>query len=183
LRSQFLDAMPFDSKSFDAFFYAGYSRLCVFISRITGSDLMVEDIATDAFVVVWDQREALHDLTDAHKLLYSVARHAALNHVRTERSREQLVAHEVAAGAPVPGRSRGHANPEYDVEQVDVDDAIRAAIAELPPVRRQVYSLRWEHDWSTAEIAAVLQLSVKTVEMHVTLAHKALRSALAPYHP
>ena len=179
-----LELMPLDPRSFDTFFSDSYARLCLFIYRIVGSDLVVEDIATDAFVVVWERRDTILDLLSAQKLLYRVARNAALNYVRAERSHDQLLAREVTEDARPPGGGRGTAtDPHRSVEEADLETAVRAAIAALPSMRRQVYSLRWEQGWSSAEIAAALDLSIKTVEMHVSLAHKTLRAVLASYRP
>jgi len=173
--------MPLDAGEFDTLFDEWYARLCLFVARIGTREAVVEDIATDAFVVLWERRALIGSREDALKLLYRVARNAALNDVRNERARDRIARgspDEIGAAAGPSPMSHG---PEHDARNADVDRAVRAAIAGLPSVRRQVYTLRWEQGLRSVEIAELLGLSLKTVEMHVTLAHKSLRDALAVF--
>ena len=57
--------------------------------------------------------------------------------------------------------------------------ALQRAIDDLPPRARQVLRMRWLEERPNADVARMLGLSVKTVEMHVTRALAALRGRLA----
>lgn len=175
--------MAVDAGEFDVLFQDFYPKLCLFISRVGTRDDIVEDIATDAFVALWDRWHAVSTLDDARKFLYRAARNAALNDLRNERARTRIVQRfpldiEAAASGLRPEKT-----PDRTAHDTDVDRAVRATIASFPAVRRQVYTLRWEQGLHNAEIAELLELSLKTVEMHVTLAHKTLRETLASFRP
>ena len=50
------------------------------------------------------------------------------------------------------------------------------ALATLSEKHRQVFLLRWQHGLSYAEIAAVLEIPVKTVDSRMVRAMQAMRS-------
>ena len=55
------------------------------------------------------------------------------------------------------------------------------AVAELPPRCRQAFLLRRHRELSYAEIARIMQITPKTVEIHIGLALKTLRRRLADW--
>jgi RNA polymerase sigma-70 factor (ECF subfamily) len=55
------------------------------------------------------------------------------------------------------------------------------AVASLPERSRQTYLLHRQHGMSYAEIADVMEISVKTVENHLARAVAALRRTLAEW--
>jgi len=59
--------------------------------------------------------------------------------------------------------------------------AIERAIAQLPPRCREAYLLRRQHHLSYAEIARVMGIAPKTVEIQIGAALKALRASLADW--
>jgi RNA polymerase sigma-70 factor (ECF subfamily) len=70
-----------------------------------------------------------------------------------------------------------------EVGAVDVGferaDAVNAAIETLPPVRKRVIILKAFHGFSNKEIAQQMEISVKTVEDHVTKAFRHIREVIA----
>lgn len=71
----------------------------------------------------------------------------------------------------------------YVQDELSVEDASRIvweAVASLPQKSREVFEKRNE-GMSNAEIAASMNLSVKTVEGHITRSLKAIRVALKKY--
>jgi RNA polymerase sigma-70 factor (sigma-E family) len=66
---------------------------------------------------------------------------------------------------------------------IDSRQALRAALAQLPPRQRAVVVLRYHQDLSEAQVAEVLGISVGTVKSQAAKALASLRSqgALAPY--
>ena len=59
--------------------------------------------------------------------------------------------------------------------------AVRAAIAKLPERCRLVYTLHREQGLSYAEVAAVMGISVKTVDAQMGRALKSLRKLLGGF--
>jgi len=69
-------------------------------------------------------------------------------------------------------------NVSESVEVKELQQRIKHAVHNMPPVRRRVFELSRYEFKSYKEIAELLSLSVKTVENHMALAIKHLRKAL-----
>ena len=57
------------------------------------------------------------------------------------------------------------------------------AIRDLPPRRREIFTLIRERGFSYAEIAEIMQISRQTVANHMSLALNDLRVLLRPFLP
>jgi RNA polymerase sigma-70 factor (ECF subfamily) len=101
-------------------------------------------------------------------------RNRALNHVRHERivQREQTLAASESRTAPAP---------DADMLGGELESAIAASLAALPENCREVFDMSRTQGLRYAEIAEVLDISVKTVEKRMGQALAELRKSLAPW--
>jgi RNA polymerase sigma-70 factor (ECF subfamily) len=90
------------------------------------------------------------------------------------RAAERARSEQVALGA-----GRAGPLPDEAVQAAELARALGAAVDALPERRRLVVICRWRHQLSYAEIAQVLGISVKTVEVQMGRALAALRTQLA----
>ncbi len=81
--------------------------------------------------------------------------------------------HRERSTATLPEAAGGDA-----MRDVDERDALWRLVRELPPRQRACLVLRYYENWSEAETAAALNLSVGTVKSHTARALKALRAEL-----
>ena len=79
--------------------------------------------------------------------------------------------------------SRHAADAASEVELADLRRAVARAIDALPERCRLIFTMSREQDLSYAEIARILDISVKTVETQMGRALKALRARLVGYLP
>ena len=137
-----------------------------FLRRFIKSREGADDLAQEAFLRAF-AAESERLITSPKAFLFKVAKNLALN----ELARQSSVAIE-----PL-GDSEGEAVLE-DSSQAAVDDAVDGrerirvlarAIAALPPQCAKVFVLRKMQGLSQKEIAARLNISVRTVENHVAL--------------
>ena len=166
-----------DSSAFEALFREYHPRLCGFAFRFTGSRDIAEELVQEAFLYVWQHREAL-DVRDSVKTyLFSAVRNASVSWLRHER---------VVAQSSVQTTELFHRSAETAdraIESTERIAAVRAAIARLPEGCRMVLTLHREQGMTYREIADVLGISQKTVDAQMGRAFKALRKYLGPHWP
>ncbi|SCF17037.1 RNA polymerase sigma factor [Micromonospora chokoriensis] len=124
------------------------------------------DVVAETFLVAWRRREDLPVAGEARLWLYGVARRVLANHHRGgvrrqrlgERLRQQIVASVADPGSAVPERL-----------------AVRAALAGLPEVDREVLMLTVWEGLPPHEVAAVLGVSPAAVRTRLSRARARLR--------
>ena len=149
--------------------------LLAFAYRLSGDRDVAADIAQDVFVWAWERRELLTQASSIRAYLYSAVRHRVIDHLRRER---RVASWRMTVDDRTSGMGAPSTDPASAAESSELDRAIAAAMAALPPRTHQIATLRWHDGLTPAEIARVLGISVSTVSNTLTSAAKALRHAL-----
>jgi RNA polymerase sigma-70 factor (ECF subfamily) len=139
-------------------------RLAVLTYRRTGDWDVAEELVQDSFARLCSAGSSGSPHSDT-KRLYAVARHAAIDYVRTQSRRDELM------NSLVP-EQWGLEPPSLD-SQVEVREELTlldAALDELSDKTKQVFVLRRYYGRSNAETAEALKMSVSSVEKHLALA-------------
>ena len=163
-----------DEGAFDTVFRAHYPRLVRMAESIVRDRASAEEIAQEVMLELWRRRESLRVEQSFGAYLVRSTRNRALNHVRHQR----IVERELALATMEAGEF-----PATDAETlgVELERAVREAIDALPERCREVFQLSREQGLRYAEIAGVLEISVKTVEKRMGQALSELRERLAPW--
>jgi RNA polymerase sigma-70 factor (ECF subfamily) len=135
---------------------------------------LAEEIAQEVMLELWRRRESLQLEQTFRAYLIRSTRNRALNHIRHQR----IVAREAASAAIDP---RTSPSAEDEVLGLELERAVRDAIDGLPKNCREVFQLSREQGLKYAEIATVLEISIKTVEKRMGRALAELRERLAPW--
>lgn len=162
-----------DRDAFNQLFSAWYARLANHALRLVGDRDTAEDVVQDVLVAVWQRRADLPEAAKMAAYLHTSVRNRALNQLRKARpSRHLALATELETAGP----------PSIDIELADEELAgfLREALSDLSPRTREVFLLSREQLLTYNEIAAELQISVKTVETLMGRALTALRASLRP---
>jgi RNA polymerase sigma-19 factor, ECF subfamily len=133
-----------------------------------------QEIVQQLFATLWERRR-LWDVSDTvATYLYRAIRNASLNALRSRRRTLAFQARlsDAAHQAPPP------AGIEQEIEAAELASAVARVVARLPQRCREVFRLNRYHQLSYAEVAQVLNVSVKTVEIHMARALRELRARL-----
>lgn len=165
-----------DEGAFDSLFRTHYAHLVRMAESIVRESSLAEEIAQEVMLELWRRRESLEVEQSFRAYLIRSTRNRALNYVR----HQQVVAREAAiASLDSPSSPSG----EDEMLGAELEGAIREAIDGLPEKAREVFRLSREQNLKYAEIAAVLEVSVKTVEKRMGQALAELRLRLAAWLP
>jgi RNA polymerase sigma-70 factor (ECF subfamily) len=165
--------------AFELLFRTYHSRLCAFAERYVGCPDTAEEVVEEVFLRIWAQRKFEDGCCGSPKrYLYTAVRNQALkvlDHERVvQRSRESARSQDHPPGMsqpPIAADERLHADQFAAAHQRAVDA--------LPERCRQAYVLHRQQGSSQAEIAALMGISVRTVETQLARAARTLRQQLA----
>lgn len=165
-----------DAGALEALFRAHYAALCEFAARYVRQDALAEELVQDLFADLWARRADWQLRGSVRAYLFGAVRNRALNlrkRQALERDWEQDESHdEVRALHAVPQSA------DDAVERADLQARLQAAIEALPERCRLVMHLRWREQMRHAEIASVMGISVKGVEVQLARGLRTLRARL-----
>jgi RNA polymerase sigma-70 factor, ECF subfamily len=130
-----------------------------------------QEIVQQLFATLWERRHIWHVSGTVATYLFRAVRNASLNALRDRR--RNLTFRARLADVVTPA-----ADVEQEMEAADLANAVHRVVARLPERCQEVFRLNRYHRLTYAEVADVLGLSVKTVEIHMARALKELRSTL-----
>lgn len=141
-----------------------------FLKRIFLHDT-AKDLTQQCFIRLWQFRHTLSYAHPLEKQIFIIARSLLINHIKKEATQRKI---KMEHQRSLPSEEQPAANVLF--ERADV---VNAAIATLPPVRKRVIILKAFYGCTNKEIAAQLEISVKTVEDHVSKAFRHIRQVIA----
>ena len=159
-----------DESALEILVAAYWQRLLRFVEGILDQEGGGEDVVQEAFIRLWMRRSELRFEGSFRAFLYTLTRNAAIDELRRSGRRKAL---STRADPPVPP-----ASPLAGAEASDLQAIADAAIAALPPRRREVFRLARTEGLSYKEIAEVLGLSPQTVANQMSRALTELHQAL-----
>lgn len=175
-----------DERAFEELVLAHYHGMCSTAFTLLRSRDAVEDIVQNVLRKVWTNRENWQPPGPPRAYLLRATRHETINIIRRLRRERALVGHIVEHSTAnesgvhrVPGMGEIPAAIDDALIVAELRAAIETAAAQLPPRCREVFSLRWQAGLRQTEIAVRMGTSIKTVEMQMTRALKAIRAHLA----
>lgn len=141
-----------------------------------------EDIAQDVFVEVYRNIDKFRADAKLSTWLYRIAVNRSLNHIRDNKKHKWFSAFEdeVAAKnkALLQVKTDESDEPEYDLENRQRALILKEAINSLPKNQKVAFTLSKYEELSYQEIAAVMDLSVSSVESLLFRAKKGLQKKL-----
>jgi len=146
-----------------------YDPLYRFLWRKTRNGEAAQDLVQELFMNLWKVRAVLDENLSVKAYLYRAANNLAINHLRKKSLKQTYFVDNL-------GDTRaGHSDAERDLQEC-LDDALQ----DLPEAQRTVFMLNRFEGLKYVEIAAALQISIKTVESRMSKTLKHLRHRFGP---
>ena len=150
-----------DKQAFKYVFDTYFTVLCRFMYLYLGDTQEAEDIASDIFASVWENRKKLEIRLTFKAYLFQAAKNRCLY---------GLVGSEMCI--------RDRVSITDSLETEELNNLIQEAILSLPEKCREVFLQSRTKNLTNQEIAESMDISVKTVEAQITKALKQIRKFL-----
>lgn len=169
-----------DERAFEQLFTTYYTALCSFAFSYVRSEEIAEELVQTILYNVWHLRRTWQPHKGVRACLFASCRNAAIDYLRHEQVVDRA-RFDAAVTGDIPAIGPAPIAPDESAQALELQDAIREAVAELPERRRVVVMLRWEYQLGPTEIARVMGITVKGVESHFARAVVDLRERLARF--
>ena len=154
---------------FDLIFERYWKRLYRYANTIYAEERICEDIVQEVFISLWEKSKT-QKIFNLEAYLLRAVKFKVINHLRDLKfTREHQ---EVLNELCVPAKA------DQFLVCDDVEALIHYEIDKLPPKCKRVFVLSRFEDVPNAEIAQQLNISIRTVEKHISDALKHLRTSL-----
>ncbi len=145
-----------------------YDKLIGIARRFNFTVLTPQDFVQETFLRLYNKRELLNEDVLFDKQLFVICKNIIINHVNRENKIIQLN------------------TSEFEIENEDYDDVIFEERKEilytfinlLPEQQQKIFTLHKLENLSYKEIAAITDLSEKTIANHIYLASKFIRKKI-----
>ena len=134
---------------------------------------IAEEIVSDVFVNIWNNRADLEKIINLKSYLFICVRNGCLSHLRKVKNEKIISIESVNEYSFLPVE-----DPEDSLIEKEIIEQIYAAIETLPCKCKLAFTLAKINGLKYREIAEVLEISEKTVNNHLVLAVKKITELL-----
>ena len=159
-----------DCKAYDYLMNSYYQRLCMYAQSLCNDHNMAEDIVQNVFVKVWDKRKKINPDLSIKSYLYKSVYNEFINQYRKNKPVIYLEKKYFEAIDLV-----------VDIEPEELESLIKLMnieIENLPSKCKEIFLMNKKEGLTHTEISEYLNISIKTVEGHITRAFKILTEKL-----
>ncbi len=155
-----------DEKMFEFIFRAYSPRLKGFIRKFIQDDDIGEDIIQDVFVKIWIRRKEIEEST-LQSYLFTLVRNACLDYIKHQKIADShSAAIKCSALQEVPYYADFFSDPYHQTLYNEVQKEIDIVINNLPEQTRKIFRMSRFEGLKNAEIATILNISVRSIEKH-----------------
>ncbi len=163
-----------NKQAFREIFDTLFTNLTKFSFSFVQSKEASTEIVDEIFIQLWTKRQSIVQINDLRVYLYTATKNASLNYLTKRAKQIQLEPYDnlevqIADGA---------ATPEQILISKELMQQIKQAIDALPPRCKLIFKLIREDGLKYAEVASILNLSIKTIENQMVIAISKIKEAV-----
>ena len=151
------------------------------VAKMLGNASESEDIAQQVFLRIWKNAKRYRPDAKFTTYLYTITRNLVFNETRRKSRKKEVSSDEREEHSNHLVEASPDRQPDAELLQAELQEAVDKAIAGLPEAQRMAVVLRRYEQLSYEEIAEVLGLSVSAVKSLLFRARTSLREALSGY--
>lgn len=158
----------------DAFVYlmnTYHDKLCVYARGLTKDHYTAQDIVQNVFLRVWEQRKKLNSSLNLNNFLYKSIYNEFIDHYRKIKLLTPLEEEHIKQLNTIVS--------EQKASEIDrLVELVKQEIENLPPKCKSVFTMGKLEGLTYVEIAEHQQVSLRTVEMHMSRAFEIIRKKI-----
>ena len=169
-----------DNTAFEELFRQFYYPMRAYACRFVRSIAVAEDIVQEVFAQLCATREQIAKIRSMKAWLFTAVHNQATNYLK-HKSVEDNYAQNASAGDAIEQLLQ-HAVPDNDaLLSQETAQLIKDTVNMLPEQTKRIFLLSRKLHLKNKEIAEFLDISIKTVEKHITVALHFLREKIGQY--
>jgi RNA polymerase sigma-70 factor, ECF subfamily len=169
--------------AFEYFFNKYYNGVLGFSMEFVSDIEDAKGITQESFINLWVNREQIETTNGIKSFLYTYAKSKSLNHIRHNSVKEKYKNKKLNEQEKLLNIEVLNALDFDTLSISELETLILNSIEGLPDKTKEIFVKKRFHNKKNKEIAEELNLTVKTVEAHITKALKILKTKLSNYLP
>ncbi len=149
-------------------FHKHYTPLCNYAAKIINDDVAAEDIVQSLFIQLYE-KDKLANIENIERYLLRSTKFKCIDHLRILEKTRNIPLHE---NIYILHTDR------HEITEEDIEPLFHYYAAKLPPKTQKVFLLSRKSKLTYKEIAAELNISVKTVENQMSRAIRKMKDLL-----
>lgn len=166
-------------KSFDSIFTYFYPKLVDYAYLYLESREAAEEVASDALLKLFVRIHQWSHLEKPEAYLYKSVKNSSISYLRKTKKDSQLT--NIDEQFHLNMESYSVPSPDRKIMEEEFHSALINIIEQMPPRRKMIYKLVKQEGKSYKEVAELLNISIKTVEVHMGLAISQIRVSIEKY--
>lgn len=161
-----------DPKAFEELFRRYYPALLQYANPLLKDEDLAKDAVQTVFIHIWEKRNELDINKSLKAYLFRSAYNAGINLLKQKQLNKKS---RIALAILHPGVEQSFL---LDLEARELEERIQSALEKLPGKCRQVFELSRHDKLKNREVAQRMNISIKTVEAHLSKALKSIKKKL-----
>ena len=167
-----------DERSFSAFFDHYHTRLIKLAMIFVPKFDQAEEVVSEVFLKLLRKKDSLLTIRNLEGYLFKMVKHEALAYLNNKNpSIGNVLIDDIQDYL-----SSDTNDPEKKMINDDLGRILNTAIERLPPKRGLVFQMVKDEKLSYRQVSEILEISERTVEVHLKLAIQDLRKSLSSYY-
>jgi RNA polymerase sigma-70 factor (family 1) len=167
-----------DEAAFGQLFKFYYPKLIQLALAFVPGIVAAQEVISDLFYKIIKNPKTLHNAHDFDNYIFMAVKNQSFTWLNKNKNRAIYESLSKEEDYILPDLI----NPENSLLSEELFRLVEKVIQELPPKRKAIYQLVKEEGKKYKEVAAILDISVKTVELQMSLALKVMRKSVKEYH-
>ncbi|HHV84297.1 MAG TPA: RNA polymerase sigma-70 factor [Petrimonas sp.] len=163
-----------NDKSFHQLYMKYFPKVKYFINYFVKSEAIAEDLSQDIFEHIWMNRERFFRLANLNAYLFRMAKNYSINYLQSKTVETNYASFYYYMNSA----DLKECLTEEEIYAKELELLIQLTVERMPKQRRRIFEMSRIKNLKNAEIAEKLNISKRTVEVHLNLALKQIREVI-----